>query len=100
MDKEIGTTNQLLAALSLIVIAVYLKKLGRSIVPVVIPMVFLVVMTIWAMVATIGRWLFGETPNYLLAGMGVVILLAAIWMSFEAWSAFRTGAEEPAPVTS
>ncbi|MDX1582308.1 MAG: carbon starvation protein A [Thermoanaerobaculia bacterium] len=84
-----GTTNQLLAALSLIVIAVYLRRLGRSIVPVVIPMVFLLTVTVWAMTTSVGRWLLGDTPNYLMGLMGLVVLLAAIWMTLEAWSALR-----------
>ncbi len=84
-----GTTNQLLAALSLIVIAVYLKRLDRKIAPVVIPMVFLLVMTIWAMLTSLGSWLFGETPNYLMGIMGVVVLFSALWMALEAYVALR-----------
>jgi carbon starvation protein len=82
-----GTTNQLLAALSLIVVSVYLKKLGRSILPTMIPMVLLLAVTIWAMLASLGGWLFGEAPNYLMGGLGTIVLLAAVWMALEAWSA-------------
>ena len=84
-----GTTNQLLAALSLIVLAVYLRRLGRSITPVVIPLIFLLVVTVWAMTTSVGRWLLGATPNYLMGTMGLVVLLAAVWMTLEAWSALR-----------
>jgi carbon starvation protein len=84
-----GTTNQLLAALSLIVIAVYLRRLKRSVTPVVIPMVFLLVMTIWAMLTSLGTWLFGETPNYLMGVMGAIVLFSALWMALEAWVALR-----------
>jgi carbon starvation protein len=84
-----GTTNQLLAALSLIVIAVYLRRLGRSIVPILIPMIFLLVMTIWAMVLGVGGWLFGPAPNYLMGSMGLVILAVAAWTAFEAFVALR-----------
>jgi carbon starvation protein len=84
-----GTTNQLLAALSLIVIAVYLRRLGRSIVAIVIPMSFLLVMTIWAMVLGVGEWLFGPAPNYLMGSMGLVILAVAAWTAFEAFVALR-----------
>jgi carbon starvation protein len=84
-----GTTNQLLAALSLIVIAVYLRRLGRSIVPIVLPMIFLLVMTIWAMLLGVGGWLFGPVPNYLMGTMGLVILAVAAWTAFEAFVALR-----------
>jgi carbon starvation protein len=86
-----GTTNQLLAALSLIVIAVYLRRLGRTILPAVIPMGFLLVMTIWAMVTSLGRWfgMGGGTPNYLMGVMGLIVLFAALWMTLEAYTAFR-----------
>ena len=95
-----GTTNQLLAALSLIVISVYLRRLKRTILPTAIPMVFLLVMTVWAMVDSLQKWLFGPTPNYLMGAMGTVVLLAALWMALEAYLALRRPplpvAEEPA----
>jgi carbon starvation protein len=78
-----GTTNQLLAALSLIVISVYLLRLGRNALPALIPMMFLLVMTIAAMLISIGRWFGGEQPNYLLGVLGMLILLAAVWMAIE-----------------
>jgi carbon starvation protein len=86
-----GTTNQLLAALSLVVIAVYLRKLGRKTWPVLVPMVFLTFMTVWAMLANLGRWLLGEQPNYLLGTLGLVVLGAAAWMILEAMRAFGKG---------
>jgi carbon starvation protein len=83
-----GTTNQLLAALSLVVIAVYLKKKGRKTWPALVPMVFLTFMTTWAMLSNLGRWLLGDTPNYLLGGLGLIVLGAAAWMILEAIRAF------------
>ncbi|MGA7616896.1 MAG: carbon starvation protein A [Thermoanaerobaculia bacterium] len=84
-----GTTNQLLAALSLIVLSVYLRKLGRSILPTIIPMIFLLVMTIWAMVESLGRWFLGDSPNYLMGVIGLIVLFAAVWMALEAWIALQ-----------
>jgi len=83
-----GTTNQLLAALSLVVIAVYLRQLGRKTWPVLVPMVFLTFMTVWAMLTNLGRWLLGEQPNYLLGILGLVVLGAAAWMILEVIRAF------------
>jgi carbon starvation protein len=84
-----GTTNQLLAGLSLIVLAVYLKRLGRNPWPTLLPMAFLLVMTIWAMLASLSRWLLGPQPNYLMSAMGLVVLGAALWMAVEAVAAYR-----------
>ncbi|MCY3002417.1 MAG: carbon starvation protein A [Planctomycetota bacterium] len=48
-----GASNQLLAALTLIAIAVWLRKERRSYMFVVIPFVFLLVVTLWALVAQV-----------------------------------------------
>lgn len=86
-----GTTNQLLAALSLLCVTLFLKRLGRNYLPALIPMVFLLVVTIAAMSISILQWLgiTAETPNYLLGIMGVLILFSALWMLVEAILAFR-----------
>lgn len=86
-----GTTNQLLAALSLLCITLFLKRLGRNFWPALIPMVFLLIVTIAAMGISILEW-FGITapePNYLLGILGVLILFGALWMLVEAIIAFR-----------
>ena len=90
-----GTTNQLLAGLSLIVVSIYHKRLGRPIWPTVIPMVFLLVMTIWAMLTSLGSWWAGDKPNYLLAILGTIVLGSAIWMALEAVAAFRRPVAAP-----
>jgi carbon starvation protein len=91
-----GTTNQLLAALSMVVVVVYLRKLKRKTWPVLVPMVFLSIVTVWAMLANLGRWLFGDSPNYVLGVLGVIVLGATAWMILEAATAFAKGG---APVT-
>ena len=93
-----GTTNQLLAALSLIVVSVYLRRLGRRVAPTLVPMIFLLVMTTWAMLSSLGRWWLGATPNYLMGILGIVVLVAALWMALEAWTAL--GRPAPAAATA
>ncbi len=86
-----GTTNQLLAALSLLCVTLFLKRLGRNFWPALIPMVFLLIVTIAAMSISIFQW-FGVTaaePNFLLGILGVLILFGALWMLVEAIVAFR-----------
>ncbi|MBO1915438.1 hypothetical protein J4G37_62735, partial [Microvirga sp. 3-52] len=44
-----GTANQLLAGISLLLISIWLKRLGRNYLVTIIPMVFVMFMTLWAM---------------------------------------------------
>ncbi|MBD8067962.1 carbon starvation protein A [Bacillus sp. PS06] len=78
-----GTTNQLLAAISLLLISIWLKRLGRNYLVSFIPMVFLLFMTIWAMFQqVIFEWSgVGATDaNLLLFIFGSIILVFAIWI--------------------
>ena len=55
-----GTTNQLLAGLTLLTVSVFLYKLGRPIVYTLVPMVIMLVVSVWAMTATL--WDFWNKP--------------------------------------
>ncbi|HBC01842.1 MAG TPA: carbon starvation protein A [Pseudomonas sp.] len=84
-----GTTNQLLAGLTLAVITVILIKLGRSPVYTLLPLVFLLAMSIYALLVQMGQ--FYRAENWLLLGMDVIILIAALWVTLEAIIAMRKG---------
>ena len=84
-----GTTNQLLAGLTLAVITVILIKLGRSPVYTLVPLVFLLTMSIYALLVQMGQ--FYRAENWLLLGMDVIILIAALWVTLEAVIAMRKG---------
>ena len=84
-----GTTNQLLAGLTLAVITVILIKLGRSPVYTLVPLVFLLAMSIYALLVQMGQ--FYRAENWLLLGMDVIILIAALWVTLEAVIAMRKG---------
>ena len=87
-----GTTNQLLAALTLLVLSVFLMKLGRKTIFTLIPFAFLLTMTIIALLIQLrGFW---ET-NRFLAIMDVVILVATIWVALEAFGAIQRTKNEP-----
>lgn len=78
-----GTSNQLLAAISLMLISVWLKRLGRNYLVTLIPMLFLLVMTVWAMVQqVIFDWagVGGTDANLLLFILGSIILIFAVWI--------------------
>ena len=94
-----GTTNQLLAALTLAVIAVILLRLRRNPLPVLIPMVFVLVMSVYALLAQLGPWI--AEGNWLLVILDVIILVASLWVAFEATIAMvmvrREGADDGGP---
>ena len=91
-----GTTNQLMAALSLSILAVMLVRLRRPVLPVLVPLLFVLVLSVWALVVQLRQ--FAAAGNWLLAGLDVVILACALWVSVEALAAVRRAREaEPDP---
>jgi len=91
-----GTTNQLLAALTLVVLSVYLMKQRRPTVYTLVPFAFLITMTILALLVQLrGFW---DTGRYVLVVMDIVILAATIWVALEALGALgRTRRENRTP---
>lgn len=91
-----GTANQLLAGISLLLIAVWLKRLGRNYLIAVIPMIFLLFMTLLAMFKQVvfeWSW-FGSNSNLLLFIFGAIIFVFAIWIILTAFSAL-SGKNDP-----
>ncbi|PPA69887.1 carbon starvation CstA family protein [Jeotgalibacillus proteolyticus] len=87
-----GTANQLLAGISLMLISVWLKRLGRNYLVTIIPMIFLLVMTLYAMfIQVITQWSWwGSNSNSLLFIFGAIIMGFAIWIIITAVSALRS----------
>ena len=86
-----GATNQLLAGLSFLVITFYLWRRGRTVWFLVIPMIFMLIMPIWAMTYQLffaPGWLIAEKPNMLLGGIGLATIALEIWMIVEAIKLF------------
>ena len=85
-----GATNQLLAGLVLLVIAVWLKKTGKKTAFVLIPMVFMNVMTIWALVLLLKEAALLLYRQHIISPVGciaAVLLVLAVVVIIEA---FRT----------
>jgi carbon starvation protein len=80
-----GTTNQLLAGLTLLVISVMLVKLGRPTRYTLTPMVFVTTMALLSALYQL-RDLY-VAGNYLLVAIDVVIIITAIFVMLEAVSA-------------
>lgn len=82
-----GTTNQLLAGLALLVITLYLKKCGKNGGYTFFAMLFVLAMTLWAMLSNVG--MFYHAGNWLLVGIGGIIIFLALWLCLEAWFSIR-----------
>jgi carbon starvation protein len=79
-----GATNQLLAGLVLMIVAVWLKKKNKHVWFVVIPMAFMLVMTLWALFLVIRQYKFS-----LLGLIGLVLMFLAILLIAEAIEIFE-----------
>jgi carbon starvation protein len=87
-----GTTNQLLGALTLLVLSTLLMKLGRPVVYTLAPLSFLLVMTIWGLIFQARK--FYDDGNYFLVTVDLIILGAAIWVALEALGALARARKE------
>ncbi|NKE04245.1 MULTISPECIES: carbon starvation protein A [Mesobacillus] len=93
-----GTSNQLLAGVSLLLVSIWLKRQGRNYLVTFIPMVFVFFMTLWAMIQqVIFQWSgYGSGElNMLLFGIGGLILIFVFWIILEAISAFSKNNPPP-----
>jgi carbon starvation protein len=84
-----GTTNQLLAGLTLSIITVILIRQGRPAWFTAVPLAFLLTMSVYALLVQLGQ--FYRQENWLLLGMDIIILMAALWVALEAAIAMSRG---------
>ncbi len=73
-----GSLNQLMAALALGVVSVYLYIKGKPIIYTVLPMLAILVLTLWAMVENGMGFL--RDGDYLLGALSVLILGLTLWL--------------------
>ncbi|MFI4910807.1 MAG: carbon starvation protein A [Sedimentisphaeraceae bacterium JB056] len=77
-----GTVNQLLASLALLVVTMYLKKkVGNKSLIAAFPCVFMLTITIWALVIKLKDFINGG--DWLLITLSSMILVLAVWMFIE-----------------
>lgn len=91
-----GTTNQLLASLTLAIITVMLLRKRRNPWPALIPLVLVFVMAFWAAIEQLASFAGPENPDWLLFALDVVIIIASIWVAIETIAAMRRAVKEPA----
>ncbi len=78
-----GTANQLLAALALLVVTLYLRSRGGlKFLVTAIPCVIMLIITNYAMVRE--EWRYLHQKNWLLVSIGAGIFILAAWMTVEA----------------
>lgn len=82
-----GAANQLLAGLALLVITIYLVRQKVPSFYAAIPMVFMIIMTGWAMLLNLQN--FYNSANWLLFFIGGCIIILEIWMIIEAVIYFK-----------
>jgi len=76
-----GSVNQLLAGLALLVITIYLAYKKAPLRYTLIPMVFMIFMTGWAMLINLGDYY--SKANWLLFLIGLAVFILEIWMVIE-----------------
>jgi carbon starvation protein len=91
-----GTTNQLTAGLALTVVAVWVLRMKRNPLPAIVPLVFLLLMTTWALFRQFWDFVQAETVSerFVLAPLDAIIFVLAIWLIVEAVTALRKGGAE------
>lgn len=88
-----GTTNQLLAGLTLLVITIMLVKRGRPAIYTLAPLVFLLVMTLFALLIQLKS--FYEKEDWFLLGLDLVVLVAALLVTLECTAALKRAFKAP-----
>jgi len=76
-----GASNQLLAALTLLVLTLWIRRSGKKSAFIVIPMVFMTVMTVWALILLIHQ--------YGLSLIGIIAILLLVLALLLIWEAIR-----------
>lgn len=82
-----GATNQMLAGLTLTVIAVYLLKQKKNALPYLIPSVFVLFITSIGLFFNIKNFL--NSQKYLLMSLGCLLLACQMWIIFESIQVLR-----------
>jgi carbon starvation protein len=81
-----GASNQMIAALTLLVLALYFWQRRRPVLPLVIPMLFVMAVTLFSLgLHLLEFWAHGQ---WLLVSVTVVLTALILWMSVESLASF------------
>ena len=78
-----GTTNQLVAGVTLLVVSVWLRRQGKPVVYTVVPMLLVGVATVVAMTGEVIGYYQAFSERWLLAVSGSIILILDVWVMLE-----------------
>ena len=81
-----GASNQMLAALTLMILSIYYWKRNQPVLPLVIPFIFIIIVTLTTLMVKFQS--FAMTNRILLVIDGILIALI-LWMLYEGWMVFR-----------
>ncbi len=82
-----GSTNQVLGALTLLSVSIYLRQKGRNFAYTLVPMAFMLTVTVAAMLIDIRK--YWANQQLLLWGVAVSIFVLSVWLLVEAVLRFR-----------
>ena len=82
-----GSTNQILASMTLLVISVMLIKMQRPAIYTLVPMTFVIVMAFLAGIIKLKEYYLDG--NYLLVFLDAVVLIVSVLVMLESWSVIR-----------
>jgi carbon starvation protein len=88
-----GSLNQLMAALALGVVSVYLASRKIPVIYTLIPMLLILVLTLWAMLENLAGFITDK--EYLLAVISTLILFLTAWLSVSAAAALWKRIRQP-----
>ena len=91
-----GTTNQLVAGVTLLVVSVWLRRLGRPYLYTLVPMLLVAAATLTAMAGELRGYFANFEERWLLAIMGTIILAADVWVLLEGGRILLGERREPA----
>ena len=83
-----GASNQMLAALTLMMVSIYFWKKNKSVLPLILPFIFLSVITVVSLL-THAMYFIGN--NRLLFVIVAILLILTLWMLYEGWLVYRKG---------
>lgn len=90
-----GTTNQLLAGLGLLTVSVWLRRNGRPAIWTLVPMVFMMGMTLYAMVLKLTDFLTASPINLPLVFVATALFLMGVWLLVEGGITLRRFGDAP-----
>ena len=83
-----GASNQMLAAITLMVLSVYFFKLNKNIIPLSIPMVIVMIITLISLFIKTNEFI--SSNNYLLVSISLTLIILIFWMIIECYLFVRS----------